>query len=262
MFVLREDLDHLELGDGGSVLNFMASINQPLVAAADRPPELTHAYICSVQEESGLVNVYIMLHLLKSDIKVLYSLDKSLPMEMLREAEDEALTFTENMGFLMDAVPIARLSNEEKVSKLSSYPMFGGEGVVQAPEGDIAEELEEIVEEIDIVPENADALAAEGEGDVGEVIEDFEAIPVEEAAPVIESALEEIEEIVVGDDEPSMEGAVAEDGGDSEVDMALEAAFGSSETDTKVPDDIAPLEEEGAKTAGNLGRWIRFLSSF
>lgn len=246
MLVLREEITHVNPREG-KVLNLMTSVNQPLVAAADRPPELTQAYICSRQLPGGLINVYVMLHLVKSNLRVLYSLEKDLPMELLREAEDEALTFTENMGFLMDAMPLAKMSEAEKLKMMASCPVFQQTAEPTSASA-VAESLEDVVEEIDILDEGE--AAGEGAGEVS-------GLNLSEAAPA---------------EAP----AAAEEGfGDLNIDSILQRIDGPevAERETPAPASLlaeeeaeipagskpAPLELEGAPLPAN---WLRFLSAF
>ena len=70
------------------MLSILKSSNQPLIAAADRPAEPTESFICSFQNANKKIETYLMLHLVKSGIRVFYKSEKGeyLPEDfILRE---------------------------------------------------------------------------------------------------------------------------------------------------------------------------------
>ena len=58
MFEIDGSLKYIE-ATKDEVLEIIASINIPLVAAADHPSEPTKAYICSLRKPEGFIVVYI-----------------------------------------------------------------------------------------------------------------------------------------------------------------------------------------------------------
>lgn len=137
MFVVDRKTSFIDYSDK-KLLSLLRSSNQPYLAAADRPAEPTEAYICSFQNAGGNVETYIMLHLIKSKIRVFYKSDKGeFTPEEFNEVESDALEFLESMGFMMDSVVFQKMKDPQRKE------LFEGLAVFIRPEELPGEEREE-----------------------------------------------------------------------------------------------------------------------
>jgi len=194
MYVLEHDLKGIDLG-GKKVLTLIQSINQPMVAAADYPAEATQAFVVTVQASDQSIESFIYLHLTKTNQCVMYRYgDAPMMVDLMEDAETEALEFVESMGFIMDNLRYTKVDAGERAQIERDTPIFYPnlkdfkavlsekqehhvDDLDQKPE--VEEEPEE-EEEIDPLYRNAPAGETEIEGsapavvDVNEVDEFFE----------------------------------------------------------------------------------------
>lgn len=106
------------------VVRLMMSFNAPMVAVPRHSVQPTHAYICTFKEDKGL-SVYIYLYLTTEKVGVLYRYADEVPgSEGRRIAEDAAVQFAEDMGFLMDDLKFDELDIAQQEKLLATIPMF------------------------------------------------------------------------------------------------------------------------------------------
>ncbi|GEM_PF-1092273 len=106
------------------VVFIATSVNRPAVAPPDRSPEPAQAYICTIRHEN-LFFVHIYLYLISSNIGLLYRWDAGgVPREVVSTLEQNALEFSETMGFMMSDLRYRELSPEEKQGLFESTPLF------------------------------------------------------------------------------------------------------------------------------------------
>jgi hypothetical protein len=130
----------------------MMSFNEPLVAAPGHPVQQTHAYICTFKEDER-VSVYIYLHLTTDKVGLMYRYVEEPSSEGSPTAEDDAVQFAEDMGFLMDDLKFDQLLISQQETLLTTIPLF------TSITSDIKEEiLAETVEVVSEEPIEADKV--------------------------------------------------------------------------------------------------------
>lgn len=173
MFEISKDKSYVT-AEREQVARLMMSFNEPMVAPSRHSAQPTQAYICTLKEGEGF-SVYIYLYLTIEKIGIIYEYtDKITDTQSLRTAQDEALQFTDDMGFIVDDLNFEFLEISEQNKLLASIPLFKTpaevvikeitpevEGAVVREVAVIAETITEKVEEEKI--EEVAPLAAEVE---------------------------------------------------------------------------------------------------
>jgi len=108
------------------VYGMITSINQPSVALADAPASPTFGFICSLwSEDQKGIEVFIMLYQPAKDIAVFYTHEDGLISEDdYWHVENEALSFAESMGFMMDNLNFQDLSEVRQQEVIHNLPPF------------------------------------------------------------------------------------------------------------------------------------------
>lgn len=123
MFEMCEERCYLK-ADRERVVKLMMSFNEPMVAPPRHHVQPTHAYICTFKEDEGL-SVYVYLHLTTEKVGILYRhSDVFSTHEECRDAEDEAVQFAEDMGFLMDDLKFELLDSAQQAKLIATIPTF------------------------------------------------------------------------------------------------------------------------------------------
>jgi hypothetical protein len=174
MFELFEERSHLP-AERERVARLMMSLNEPMIAPSHHHAQPTHAYICTFKEDDGF-SVYVHLYLTLEKVGILYRYaDGLLDSEGCKGAEDEAMQFTEEMGFMVDDLNFSRLFTSEQEKLLASIPLFAPKAAV--PEKPPVEKKEVIAEEV------VERVLPVEEEKVEEVAESIEPMVEEVAAP-------------------------------------------------------------------------------
>ncbi len=106
------------------VVFLATSVNRPAVAPPDRRPEPAQAYILSVRRDN-LFEVFIYLYLVTSNVGLLYKWDAgAVPRDLVNTLQQNALEFTETMGFMMSDLRYRQMSPTEKMDLFESTPVF------------------------------------------------------------------------------------------------------------------------------------------
>lgn len=207
MFEIDNTLKYIEASQD-DVLEIIGSINIPLVAAADYPSEPTKAYICSLKKPKKLIVVYIYLHLIQSNIGIIYKSTQGLtPEKDYPTMKDSALEFAESMGFLMEDLAFDNLSGQEKEDLMKSLPLFMKDlSVLKETE----EEKEETVslEEVEEFPPEKEEVEEElpKEEEIEEILPEAEEVVITEEPEVQPpAAAKEVEKEEVRIEEPREE---------------------------------------------------------
>jgi len=123
MFEISKDKSYVA-AEREQVARLIMSFNEPMVAPSRHSAQPTQAYICTLKEGEGF-SVYIYLYLTIEKIGIIYEYtDKITDTKSLRTAEDEALQFTETMGFIVDDLNFEYLEISEQNKLLASIPLF------------------------------------------------------------------------------------------------------------------------------------------
>lgn len=123
MFELCEQKCSLPL-ERERVIRLMMSFNEPMVAAPRHPVQQTRAYICTFKEDEG-PSVYIYLYLTTEKVGLMYRYaEEPSVSEGSPTAEDDAVQFAEDMGFLMDDLRFGELLISQQEKLLATIPLF------------------------------------------------------------------------------------------------------------------------------------------
>lgn len=240
MFVLNEQEKGFSPSQEKDVVSVLHSINEPKVAAAERPAEPTRAFICTFQLMPDEVNIRVILYLTRSRVSLVYvSEEGPCPVARRKETEAEALDFVESMGFMMDNMNLAKLSPADRKTALKELPIF------EVP-------AEEMV--LDRIKEAEAQLAASRK---------FRA---EEEMPIVSrSRPKPAPSEAESSDSLSLEDLEAEfrrdEVGLGDVDSALDSVFGAPPRGGGEPEGLGAMRRE----AGVSSKWktiVRFLASF
>ncbi len=107
------------------VLALVASLNAPMVVAADMPVEPTRGYICAYRDSSDRVAFSIFLHCVESGRGVFYRYDGgSMPQHRVDEVMSEAMAFAESLGFMMDDLGWGSLDATRRNELMRETPIF------------------------------------------------------------------------------------------------------------------------------------------
>lgn len=110
----------------GPVTNVIQSLNTPLVAAGPHPAEAVQSWIIARQAAGGgAFDIAVFFHLTESNQAVLYRWDGGpVPPPQLDYVQEEALSFCESMGFMMDDLNFGSLAPDARGQLLESLPPF------------------------------------------------------------------------------------------------------------------------------------------
>lgn len=107
------------------VLALVASLNAPMVVAADMPVEPTRAYICAYRDNADQVGFSIYLHCVESNKGTFYRYDGgAVPRARFDDVMSEAMAFAESLGFMMDDLGWERLDGRRRDELVRETPMF------------------------------------------------------------------------------------------------------------------------------------------
>ncbi len=124
MFAIDPRLTHIEAARE-QVVAIIESVNQPHVAIPGKSPQPAQGWVAGVRNANATFSLYIYLLLGSGTDAVIYALDqRQFPLESYREAETEALTFVESMGFMMENVNFRNLAPDAQKELLSRIPIF------------------------------------------------------------------------------------------------------------------------------------------
>lgn len=106
------------------VIYLATSVNRPVVAPPEGSPEAAQSYICITKETQGFY-VYIYLHLLSSNVGLLYRWDEgAVQRDMVANLQQNAIEFTESMGFMMSDLRYRELDQAGKKELFENTPLF------------------------------------------------------------------------------------------------------------------------------------------
>lgn len=243
MFVISEEERGIPRNQEERVLLVLRSINEPEVAAAERPAEPTQAFICRFQKENGRVGLRIVLYQPRSQVRLIY-LPEEPDVEEARqkEVEVDALDFVESMGFTMDNLNLAKKEEAERKKLLADLPIFEGEIEVESSQPILDGGIQ------DLEPEEAVFDGAVAAGPV--VVE--EDIPILDEAQLSDSA-----------DSVGIEGSLSMMD-ELEAEFSREEDVDTGEMNASLSSVLAAAAEK-PEEVGGVGRWktiVRFLASF
>ena len=105
------------------------STNQPVVQPAGRDAQAAQAVVCGLRQRQGY-EVLVALTLTQSRENVLY-VGAVVPERGLSQALEEALTFAESMGFMLDSAGWQNLDETRRADLIARLPAFRTSEVAQ-----------------------------------------------------------------------------------------------------------------------------------
>jgi hypothetical protein len=119
------------------VVAVLESINQPHVVLPGKAPQSAQAYVCGLRNPNASFSVFVYLLLKQTLEPVIYlGSDRQFPLERYREAEAEALTFVESMGFMMENTHFRNQTPEAQDELLKRIPAFNAQVPTPGSPGD------------------------------------------------------------------------------------------------------------------------------
>ncbi|MCL4558255.1 MAG: hypothetical protein M1491_06455 [Deltaproteobacteria bacterium] len=100
-----------------------SSVNKPVIALPDRPPESTWAYVIAIKKDKKM-QVFIYLFREQSREGVFYTYDQGeVELMNAKAVFNEALDFTGSMGFIMERVELSDVKGQREEA-IKSVPAF------------------------------------------------------------------------------------------------------------------------------------------
>jgi hypothetical protein len=124
MFTIDPNITDLNIREKNMVKVFF-SINNHQVATPEMMLEEAQSYIMFFHESDGKSSSYIGLHLLLTGRKLFYAHSSNpFPEGEMDSVEEEALSFVEGLGALVDEVDFTTMSTEEKQTWIDTQSIF------------------------------------------------------------------------------------------------------------------------------------------
>ena len=239
MFVFNQQLKRV-CGDINQVVYLSSSINRPVVVLPGESPEPVQAYVCIVRKDK-VYEVYIYLHLIHSNRPVIYQWDQgAVSRDQISQVQQEALSFTESMGFMMSDLRWRELTPEEKEELYNSLPIFFE---------DISRFKEEVEEEIlEIEPAEEEELVVEPIEETPETVTEGD-FSLDESAFAEEEQTEGEQLPEIPSSQPTKEVEVSEE--DILLDQLEIKEESEQESATSVPEVKIEIEEEPEAEQGS-----------
>ncbi len=122
MFINDDSIKNLT-PSAASVWEIYGSVNQPIIALPDRPPEPTWAYVIALKDDER-IRVYIHLFREQNREGVFYiSGDGDVEFIDAEFIFNEALDFTGSMGFIMEKIELGDTA-EQREERIKAVPAF------------------------------------------------------------------------------------------------------------------------------------------
>ncbi len=145
----------------GSVTNLIQSLNTPLVAAGPHPAENVQSWIVS-RKAGAAFDVFVYFHLTETNKAVVYRWDGgTVPAAQLEYVQEEAMSFCESMGFMMDDLGFGNLSPAKRGELVQTLPPFAAD--LSTVQKEVVVEENSKAVKLDPVEEFARARAAAAE---------------------------------------------------------------------------------------------------
>jgi hypothetical protein len=170
MFELRSDLQEVPV-DQDSLTDIQRAMNKVRVSVGEHISEPSEVYIVTGRHDDGL-QTFIIFYMLEPGIRVVYGFDQN-PYEpsIKDDVLDEAAVFVEEMGSILEDVPLGSMTPEQRESWFEREALYS-EPVLEDLE-DIEEieglEMVQVENDIQAVDELLDEAGLEAEGGIVEV---------------------------------------------------------------------------------------------
>jgi hypothetical protein len=148
MFTIDADIKDLKVKERDMTKAFF-SMNNHQVATPEMMSEEARSYVVFFSEAGGKISAFIGIHLLLTGRKLFYAHSSNpFPERDLGSVEEEARTFAEGLGAMLDEVSLSTMSREEKERWIDKQDIFSPDReksvITEAPEpsGSAASEAE------------------------------------------------------------------------------------------------------------------------
>jgi hypothetical protein len=124
MFNINADIEDLKIRERTLVKAFFSMNNHP-VATPGGMSEEGRSYVVFFRETGGNMSAYIAIYLLLSGKKLFYSHSSNpFPERELGSVEEEAISFAEGLGAMLDEVHLTKMTAEEKARWIDEQGIF------------------------------------------------------------------------------------------------------------------------------------------
>jgi hypothetical protein len=124
MFIIDQTIKDFKIRER-NIIKVFFSMNKHQVATPEMMLEEARTYIMFFREAKHKISAYIGLHLLITDRKLYYAHPSNpFPEEELDAVQEEALSFAEGLGAMLDEIDFSRLSSEEAVNWMDNQDIF------------------------------------------------------------------------------------------------------------------------------------------
>jgi hypothetical protein len=178
MFIIETDIKDLKVKERNMVKAFF-SMNNHQVATPEMMSEEARSYIILFREADGKMSAYIGIHLLLTGRKLFYSHTSNPFSERdLNSVEEEARTFAEGLGAMLDEVNLSTMTRDAKEHWIDAQEIFISEHdksvspavpVMTSPTASVAETL--------VIPQQQPKLQPEPPGQSVEQIHQAQPLP-------------------------------------------------------------------------------------
>jgi len=124
MFTIDQKTTEIELREK-RLFKVLLSMNNHQVATPDTSLEEARSYVFFFREGKNKLSVYIGLHLLTTDRKLFYAHSANpFSEDDLKDVEEEARNFAEDLGAMLDEVDFAHMSDLERDDWMENQSIF------------------------------------------------------------------------------------------------------------------------------------------
>jgi hypothetical protein len=124
MFTIDADIKDLKVKERNLAKAFF-SMNNHQVATPEMMSEEARSYIIFFREAGGKMSAYIGIHLLLTGRQLFYShTSNPFPERDSNSVEEEAISFAESLGAMLDEVNLSTMSRDEKERWIDAQDIF------------------------------------------------------------------------------------------------------------------------------------------
>ena len=132
MFSVDPNITDLKVKEK-SLLKVLFSMNTHQVATPEMSLEEARSYVIFCQEGGGRISAYIGLHLLATNRRLFYPHSSNpFPESFLNSADEEARSFAEGLGAVLDEIDITKMSSDERDHWIDDQAIFNLKKQIEA----------------------------------------------------------------------------------------------------------------------------------
>ncbi len=124
MFAIDHNINDLNIKEK-NIAKMLFSMNSHHVATPEMTAEEARSYIIFLREAGGKLLAYVGLYFVNSDRKLFYTHSaNSFPETDMADVENEARSFAEDLGAMLDELDLSKMTNEEKDQWIDQQDIF------------------------------------------------------------------------------------------------------------------------------------------